>query len=101
MIRPHTSIPDDPGLTLSDVLVAFDRWNDGDPGPAYGAVVGYNARRVSLEELVRSVLEDQGLDSDQWQTHAATVEEAFEVWLHLDAPYVAPANSATDAGRVA
>jgi hypothetical protein len=101
MIRPHISIPDDPRLTTSDALEAFDRWNDGDPGPAYGTVVLYNANRVSLEELVRAVLKDYGRDPERWQEHAARVEEAFKVWLRLDAPYVAPADLDPDAGRAA
>jgi len=92
-VPPATSIPDppkSPRLIITDCLAAFDRWNDGDPGPTYGTVVLYNARHASLEELVRSVLLDRGLDPERWQEHAGTVEAAFAAWLLLDAPYVEP-----------
>jgi hypothetical protein len=104
MIRPHHSIPDDPKLTISDVLATFDDW---DPearrgrSQAYVAVVLFNAGRVSFETLVRAVLTDYGRDPAQWQEHAATVEEAFQIWVHLDAPYVAPRDSGPEAGRTA
>ena len=78
-----------PVLSIRDALEAFDRW---DPvarragGPAYGRVVLYAAGEVSLEELVRAVLLDQGLDPECWREHACVVRQAFEVWMQLEAP---------------
>jgi hypothetical protein len=75
-------------LTMADVLEAFDRWNGGNPGPAYGAVMLYGTKYGSLEKLVRSVLVDRGLDPEQWQEYASIVSSAFEVWRGLTRPYV-------------
>jgi hypothetical protein len=98
---PPRSIPREPELTIEDALEAFDRWNDGDPGPAYGTVVLFNAHRASLEELTRDVLLDRGLDPETWRECTDTVEAAFKQWLTLDAPYVRPADPGPDVGRAA
>ena len=73
-------------LTTADVLEAFDRWNDGNPGPAYGRVVAYAAHRCSLEELVRAVLLDQGIDPERWEEYRCVVCRAFEAWMRVVYP---------------
>jgi hypothetical protein len=90
--RPPRSISNEPLLTVPDTLEAFDRWNDGDCGPAYGTIVLFNAHRASLEKLTRDVLLDRGLDPERWRECTDTVEAAFKEWLVLDAPYVRPAD---------
>ena len=78
-----------PVLTTADCLEAFDRW---DPvarragGPAYGRVVAYAAHRCSLEELVRAVLLDQGLDPERWEEHRCVVCRAFVLWMRVVYP---------------
>jgi hypothetical protein len=73
-------------LTKAQVLEAFDRWNDGNPGPAYGRVVLFGADRISLEELVRAVLSDQGLGPDRWGEYSCLVCRAFEEWMRVVYP---------------
>jgi hypothetical protein len=63
-------------MTSAQVLEAFDRW---DPiamragGPAYVKVILYAAGEIGLEELVRAVLADQGIDPDRWEEHICVV----------------------------
>ncbi len=70
-------------LTTLDVLSAFDRWNGGNPGPAYGRVVLYAAGRISLEELTRAVLADQGINPDRWGEYVCVVCRAFDRWMAM------------------
>lgn len=84
-------------LTIADVLGAFDRWNDGNPGPAYGRVVLYAAHRISLEELVRAVLLDQAIDQERWGEFECIVCRAFEEWMRVVYPgWTLPAAACPD-----
>ena len=73
-------------ISVADALEAFDRW---DPvarragGSAYGRVVLYAAGEVSLENLVRAVLLDRGLDPECWREHVEVVRQAFEEWMRM------------------
>ena len=76
-------------ISVADALEAFDRW---DPvarragGSAYGRVVLYAAGEVSLENLVRAVLLDRGLDPECWREHACVVRQAFGEWMRMGLP---------------
>jgi hypothetical protein len=71
-------------LTTAAVLEAFDRWNDGNPGPAYGRVVLYAAHYIPLEELVRAALLDQGLDPDRCSPPHPSL--FLDIFGHADLP---------------
>ena len=73
-------------ICVGDVLEAFDRWNDGNPGPAYGRVVLYSSQRITLEELVRAVLLDQGIDAERWEEYVCVVCRAFVEWMRVVYP---------------
>ena len=73
-------------ICVGDVLEAFDRWNDGNPGPAYGRVVLYAAQRITLEKLVRAVLADQGIGPERWREFECIVCRAFEEWMRVVYP---------------
>jgi hypothetical protein len=63
-------------LTVADALQVLEDPNTG----AYKNALLYSAHETGLEYLVRSVLFARGIPTEEWQSHARAVEEAFEDW---------------------